>query len=91
MRILHLLPFAGIGGTENGQLRIMEAARRSGIESTVIHFESPPVVGDLMRSHGFEAMYWPAPQPSFKRGAAFLTASWRLAGGRKRAAAYLPN
>ena len=45
MRVAHLLPISAIGGTEVGQLRVMMAAQKAGIDSLVLHPDDVSVVG----------------------------------------------
>ena len=79
-RIAHILPFPAIGGTEIGQLRIMKAARKVGLESFVFYLPDAPVVGKFFENAGFEAVPQAPPQPSFRYAAKFYSQSRALSG-----------
>jgi glycosyltransferase involved in cell wall biosynthesis len=84
MRVAHILPFPAIGGTEIGQLRVMQAARKAGVEGFALYLEDAPVVGEYFRNAGFEAQHTPAPQPSFRHILRFWAQSKQLAAELRR-------
>jgi glycosyltransferase involved in cell wall biosynthesis len=79
MRIAHILPFNEIGGTEIGQLNVMRAGRKAGVDSFAIFPPDSEKVVTHFRDAGFEAFSYEPPPPSFRRGVAFYQASSRAA------------
>ena len=58
LRVAHVLPFVGVGGTEHGTLRLATAVRGAGVESVALCVEEAAPVHGLFRGAGFEAAYW---------------------------------
>lgn len=79
MRVAHILPFPEIGGTEIGQVNVMLASRRLGIDSFAIVPEGGGTVASYVREAGFTAYPYASPQPSFRHGARFWRESGELA------------
>ena len=79
MRIAHLLPFPGVGGTEIGQVRIMRAARAAGHQSFALCLDPSPELTAYLAEQGVESYPCAPPQPSLKRGLRFLADSRRMA------------
>ncbi len=79
MRIAHILPFPEIGGTEIGQVNVMLAGRRLGIEAFALVPAGGGAVAGYVRAAGFEAFPYAVPQPSFRHGARFWRESGKLA------------
>lgn len=80
MRVLHVLPFPGIGGTEIATQRIMVGVRDFGVESSALLFRPTEEQISYFRDAGFPCMVaQPPPEPSFRHGAAFLAESKALA------------
>ncbi len=79
MRIVHILPFPEIGGTEIGQVNLMLASRRLGVDAFALVPEGGDAVAGYVRAAGFEAFPYAVPQPSFRHGARFWRESGELA------------
>ena len=58
LRVAHVLPFPGVGGTEQGTLRLAEAVRGAGVESIALCTESAPAVHRFFRDAGMDAVCW---------------------------------
>ncbi len=79
MRIIHILPFPEIGGTEIGQVNVMLASRGLGIDAFALVPEGGGAVAEYVQAAGFEAFPYAMPQPSFRHGARFWRESGKLA------------
>lgn len=79
MRVAHVLPFSEIGGTEIGQVNVMLAGRKIGIDAFAVVPSAATAVAAYVRAAGFEAFPWSAPQPSFRRSLHFWRESGKLA------------
>ena len=79
MRIAHILPFPEIGGTEIGQVNVMLASRRLGVDAFALVPEGGGAVAGYVQAAGFEAFPYAVPQPSFRHGARFWRESGKLA------------
>ncbi|MBY0375608.1 MAG: glycosyltransferase [Bryobacteraceae bacterium] len=76
MKVVHVLPFDGVGGTEIGQLRVIEALRRWGVENRVVCFAASGPLRELLRERQVPFEVHAPPDPSFRRGARFAWDSW---------------
>lgn len=84
MRVAHLLPFPGVGGTEIGQVRLMRAAQAAGYDNYALCLDPSPELTSYLAAENIEAYPWPPPQPSLRHGWRFLTDSRRLAAELRR-------
>jgi glycosyltransferase involved in cell wall biosynthesis len=81
MKVLHVLPFPGIGGTEVATRRVAEAARLSGVQSSALLLRPVADLQAYLEEGGIACLDGlQRPEPSLLRNApSFLRASRRLA------------
>lgn len=80
MRVLHVLPFPGIGGTEIATRRIAEGLRPFGVESRALLLAPSDVQVSYLHDAGIACVVPQSkPEPSFRNGGRFLLDSWQLA------------
>lgn len=80
IRVLHVLPFPGVGGTEIATRRIADGVRGFGVESRALLLRPTDPQTSYLREAGIPCtVAQPRPEPSFRRGARFLRESWGLA------------
>jgi len=84
MKVAHVLPFSGVGGTELATLRIALAVRPFGIESVAYCFENDESLRTLLAANAIPAIQWPAPQSSIRGGVRFFKQSLAFARELKR-------
>jgi len=78
-RIAHVMPWEGVGGTEQAALRIARAVKDSGFDSTFFCVRSAPVVSDFFSSAGYETVMWRDGYPRFNGYRYFMHESLELA------------
>jgi glycosyltransferase involved in cell wall biosynthesis len=78
-RVAHIMPWEGVGGTEQAALRIAQAIKDAGFESTFFCLGSAPIVRDFFASAGYETGTWRACYPAFNGYRYFLHESLQLA------------
>lgn len=78
-RIAHIMPWDGVGGTEQAALRIGRAVEDAGFETVFFCLGSAPRVRDFFSSAGYETRTWRAAYPSFNGYRDFLHESTELA------------
>jgi glycosyltransferase involved in cell wall biosynthesis len=83
-RVAHIMPWEGVGGTEQGALRVAHAIREAGLDTVFYCLESAPIVRDFFASAGFETATWLPVLPGFNGYRYFLHESMRLAGEFRR-------
>jgi glycosyltransferase involved in cell wall biosynthesis len=83
-RVAHVLPFAGVGGSELSTLDCMLAAKPYGYESTAICLRDYDPLHALFRSAGIPSLAVDAPVPSYRRALRFAARSRALADEFKR-------
>jgi len=88
-RIVHVLPFANVGGTELGTLRIAKAIDDSRFTNVALCLKDGPAVQSIFESAGIECAVYEPPVPSYRHAARFLSASRKLAGVLQRVGADL--
>lgn len=74
VRIAHVLPFPGVGGTELATLRLMQALRSTGAEGTALCLRDADAVAGLFVSAGFIVRRW-RPRPTHRGRAELLRAT----------------
>ncbi|MFH5927198.1 glycosyltransferase family 4 protein [Roseomonas xinghualingensis] len=80
MRILHVLPFPGVGGTEIATRRIIDGVRTFGVESRALLLRPTDEQIAYFHDAGVPCTVLnPSPEPSFRHGATFLSESAQLA------------
>ena len=81
MKVLHILPFPGIGGTEVATRRVAEAARPFGVHSAAMLLRPVPELREFLEEGGILCVDGlPRPEPSLLRNApSFLRDSLALA------------
>jgi glycosyltransferase involved in cell wall biosynthesis len=81
MKVLHVMPYPGIGGTEIATRRIADAARSYGVHSTALLLQPTADQVDYFEAAGIPCVRAKArPEPSLVREAPrFLRDSWRAA------------
>lgn len=87
MTIAHLLPFAGIGGTETATLRIIRAARETGIDSVAFCLRPLPELDRFFTDAGVRVVHPVTPEPSIRNLPRFLRESRQLAAAMREAGA----
>lgn len=84
LRVAHVLPFPGVGGTEQATLRLAEAVRTEGVESVALCLDSAPAVHDFFSRAGVETMMWHARDVAGWGRASFAYRTARLAWELRR-------
>jgi glycosyltransferase involved in cell wall biosynthesis len=79
VRVAHIMPWDGVGGTEHAALRIARAVREEGFDTVFFCLGSAPVVRDFFQSAGFEIGTWRPAYPGFIGYRSFLRDSISLA------------
>ena len=80
MRILHVFPFLGVGGTEIATRRIIDGVRPFGIESRALLLRPTAELTEYLHDAGIPcAVADPVPEPSIRHGVSFLRQSRALA------------
>jgi glycosyltransferase involved in cell wall biosynthesis len=85
-RIAHIMPWEGVGGTEHAALRIADAVRAAGFDSTFFCLGAAPVVRAFFASAGYDTAVWRDRYPSFDGYRYFLHDSLQLAREFRRRA-----
>lgn len=76
MKVLHVLPFPGVGGTEIATRRIADAVRPLGVESTALLLQPTPELVRYFEAAGIRCVLPEAiPTPSVRHGLQFLRQS----------------
>jgi glycosyltransferase involved in cell wall biosynthesis len=80
VKVLHVMPYPGVGGTEIATRRVVDAVRPFGVESRALLLRPTAEQRDYFRAAGVPTVT-PAvvPEPSFRRGLRFLRDSRALA------------
>ncbi len=78
-RIAHIMPWDGVGGTEQAALRIGRAVGDAGFDTIFFCLGSAPLVRDFFSSAGYDTGTWRAAYPTFNGYRHFLHESMRLA------------
>src|SRR5579872_5633296 len=78
-RVAHIMPWEGVGGTEQAALRIARTVENAGFDSTFFCLGSAPVVSDFFASAGYETVVWRDSYPRFNGYRYFLHESLELA------------
>ncbi len=81
MKVLHVLPYPGVGGTEVATRRIADATRPLGVHSTALLLSPTADQIDYFEAAGIPCIeVEPRPEPSLVREATrFFRESWRIA------------
>ncbi len=77
-RIAHVMPWEGVGGTEQAALRIARTVQDAGFDSTFFCLRSAPVVRDFFASAGYDTVTWRDGYPRFNGYRYFLHESLQL-------------
>lgn len=77
--IAHFLPWASVGGTEYGTLRLIQAVGDDQFKSIAFYINGSTSIRDLFAAEGLKAIGYDAIEPSRYRTGAFLYASLCLA------------
>lgn len=86
VRVAHMLPFPGVGGTEHATLRVAQGMTRAGFDSVAFCLDDAPQVRDLFAAAGIAALPWhrreegSAGRRSFLYHTARLALTFRLKG-----------
>jgi glycosyltransferase involved in cell wall biosynthesis len=78
-RIAHIMPWEGIGGTEQAALRIARTVEEAGFDTTFFCVRSAPVVRNFFASAGYDTVMWREGYPRFNGYRYFLHESLQLA------------
>src|SRR5262249_29650220 len=78
-RIAHIMPWEGVGGTEQAALRIALAVKDAGFDSTFFCVRAAPLVRDCFSSARFDTDTWRNGYPVFNGYRYFLHESLQLA------------
>jgi glycosyltransferase involved in cell wall biosynthesis len=78
-RVAHIMPWDGVGGTEQAGLRIGNAVRDAGFETTYFCLGSAPLVRQFFSSAGYDTDTWRPCYPRFNGYKYFLRESIELA------------
>ena len=78
-RIAHIMPWEGVGGTEQAALRIAHAVKDAGFDSTFFYVRAAPLVRDFFASSGYDTVTWRDAYPVFNGYRYFLHESLQLA------------
>jgi glycosyltransferase involved in cell wall biosynthesis len=84
LRVAHIMPWDGVGGTEHAALRIARAVREEGFDTVFFCLGSAPVVRDFLQAAGFETGTWRSTYPEFDGYRTFLRDSIHLADEFRR-------
>src|SRR3954466_11522220 len=84
LRVAHIMPWDGVGGTEQAALRIARAAVDEGFDTGFFCLGRAGVVGNFFDFAGFETATWRAAYPEFNGYRSFLHDSMQLAGEFRR-------
>jgi glycosyltransferase involved in cell wall biosynthesis len=81
MKVLHVMPYPGVGGTEIATRRIADAARSFGVHSTALLLQPTVDQIEYFEAAGIACLKAaPRPEPSLLREAPrFFRESWRIA------------
>lgn len=80
MKVLHVLPFPGVGGTEIATRRVIDGVRNFGVDSRALLLRPTDEQIDYFHNAGIPCtVLHPPPEPSFRHGATFLAESAQLA------------
>ncbi len=85
-RIAHVMPWEGVGGTEQAALRIARTVQDAGFDSTFFCLRSAPLVRDFFSSAGYDTVWWRDSYPRFNGYRYFLHESLQLAREFRRRA-----
>ena len=85
-RIAHIMPWEGVGGTEQAALRIAHAVKDAGFDSTFFYVRAAPLVRDFFSSAGYDTATWRDAYPVFNGYRYFLHESLQLAREFRRRA-----
>jgi len=77
--IAHIMPWEGVGGTEQATLRIARSVQDAGYDSTFFCVRSAPVVSEFFASAGYDTVMWRDGYPRFNGYRYFLHESLQLA------------
>lgn len=77
--IAHVMPWEGVGGTEQATLRIARSVQDAGFDSTFFCVRSAPVVSDFFASAGYDTVMWRDGYPRFNGYRYFVHESLQLA------------
>jgi glycosyltransferase involved in cell wall biosynthesis len=78
VRIAHILPFSGVGGTEKATLRLAEAAALSGFESILYCPEGADDLRRFFHQHCFVTRSYRQVEPSYHRPLPYLKNTLQL-------------
>jgi glycosyltransferase involved in cell wall biosynthesis len=78
-RVAHIMPWEGVGGTEQAALRIARTIEDAGFDTTFFCVRSAQVVCDFFASAGYETVTWRDTYPRFNGYRYFLHESLQLA------------
>jgi glycosyltransferase involved in cell wall biosynthesis len=78
-RVAHIMPWEGVGGTEQAALRIARTIESAGFESVFFCVRSAPVVSEFFASAGYDTVIWRDGYPRFNGYRYFLRESLELA------------
>ena len=79
VHIAHVMPWEGVGGTEQATLRIARTVRDAGFDSTFFCVRSAPVVSEFFASAGYDTVMWRDGYPRFNGYRYYLHESLELA------------
>jgi glycosyltransferase involved in cell wall biosynthesis len=77
--IAHVLPFAGVGGTEVATLRLARASQKAGYRNLLLHLENVPVVEDWLKGIEIPCEPFLPAEPSIRRSLKWYSDSRSLA------------
>jgi len=77
--IAHIMPWEGVGGTEQAALRIARSVESAGFDTTFFCVRSAPVVRDFFSSAGYDTVMWREGYPRFNGYRYFMHESLQLA------------
>jgi glycosyltransferase involved in cell wall biosynthesis len=78
-RVAHIMPWDGVGGTEQAALRIGNVVKDAGFKTIYFCLGSAPLVRDFFSSAGFDTDTWRPVYPTFNGYRYFLRESIELA------------
>jgi glycosyltransferase involved in cell wall biosynthesis len=82
--IAHILPFPNVGGTEQGALRVAQAANDGNFKHIAFYLDGAYAVRDLFADVGFETVPYTHIEPSYRHIVRFFRESKQLADEFKR-------
>ena len=85
-RVAHIMPWEGVGGTEQAALRIARTVEDAGFDTTFFCLRSAPVVSEFFSRAGYDTVAWRDAYPSFNGYRYFLHESLQLAREFRRRA-----